>query len=66
MICCGLQCRVSPDRFVMVRLDLHLPPTFVTWMALFLATFSRRSRAGIVNLTSRGHVWVVVMLDVIG
>jgi DDE superfamily endonuclease len=29
----------------MVRLDLHLPPTFVTWMAPFLATFSRRSRA---------------------
>jgi hypothetical protein len=29
----------------MVRPDLHLPPAFVTWMAPFLAAFSRRSRA---------------------
>ena len=28
----------------MVRPDLHLPPSFMAWLAPFLATFSRRSR----------------------
>ena len=28
----------------MVRPDLHLPPSFVAWLAPFLAAFSRRSR----------------------
>lgn len=29
----------------MVRPDLHLPPSFLAWLAPFLATFSRRSRS---------------------
>jgi len=29
----------------MVRPDLHLPPSFVAWLAHFLAAFSRRSRS---------------------
>ena len=28
----------------MVRPDLHLPPSFLAWLAPFLAAFSRRSR----------------------
>ena len=28
----------------MVRPDLHLPPSFVAWLAPYLAVFSRRSR----------------------
>ena len=29
----------------MVRPDLHLPPSFVAWLAPFLAAFSRRTRS---------------------
>lgn len=29
----------------MIRPDLHLPPSFVAWLAPFLAAFSRRTRA---------------------
>ncbi len=28
----------------MVRPDLHLPPSFLAWLAPFLAAFSRRTR----------------------
>jgi len=35
----------------MVRPDLHLPPSFVAWLAPFLAAFSRRSRSTTAALT---------------
>jgi hypothetical protein len=35
----------------MVRPDLHLPPSFVAWLAPFLTAFSRRSRSTTAALT---------------
>lgn len=35
----------------MVRPDLHLPPSFLAWLAPFLAVFSRRSRPAAAALT---------------
>jgi DDE superfamily endonuclease len=43
-MCWDLQCRPHLDRSAMARPDLHLPQSFVTWLAPFLAAFSRRSR----------------------
>jgi hypothetical protein len=36
----------------MVRPDLHLPPSFVAWLAAFLVVFSRRTRSTTAALTT--------------